>query len=919
MARTIGGAAKQRKSVALINFWRVARVDGETSRKQKRRVRWLRINAILEGANTEPYVHNGSFQEAIRPVLIIAQIFALMPVRGISSKYADDLNFSWLSFRSCYALIVSILFLISSGYMAAFVMQVNFDFDSVETLVFYGSIFAISAAFIQLATKWPAVVLEWQRVESQLPALRTEKERGALAYHIRMIIMIAMGCSLVEHLLSMLSSIYYVNACPVMPNKPIDSYLLINFSMFYHFVEYTTALGILGKVINVLATFAWSFNDIFVMAVSVSLASRFRQLNDYMLSEARLPTSIDYWIQCRINFRNLCKLCNVVDDAISIITLLCFSNNLYFICGKILKSLQKKPSASHTVYFWFSLGYLLIRTLILSLYSASINDESKRPLLIFQHVPRQYWTLELKRFSEEVHMDQVALTGMKFFRLTRGVVISVAGTIVTYELILLQFNKADKLAFACARTMRLLPKFEYKFRRWKKMKKSSLMRKLDVLHASAGKREFLEPSEDYVSRKQTACIENMCTRLRLKSRRQFLYNGTFHEAVGKVLITAQFFAMMPVRGVTAQHPSSLNFSWLHVRTCCCLLFIASTVIDLTLTIYKVLDGDISFNNIKPIIFRGCILLVCVTALNLARKWPELMMHWHEIEQDLPQYQTQRDKGRMAHTIHMVMFVGMMLSLSEHVLSMISAINYSAFCNTTADPIKNFFLLTNDEIFYVLDYSPFLAAWGKLQNVYSTFIWNYMDVFVMIVSIGLASKFRQLNDNLLKFKGLHMPPSFWSERRIQYRNICTLCRRMDNAISLITMVSFSNNLYFICVQLLRSLNEMPSMAHAIYFYFSLIFLIGRTLAVSLYAASVHDESRYSLRYLRCVPKDSWCPETKRFAEEIASDLVALSGMKFFHLTRKLVLSVAGTIVTYELVLIQFHEDQNLWDCDQSGYS
>lgn len=160
-----------------------------------------------------------------------------------------------------------------------------------------------------------------------------------------------------EHLLSMLSSIYYVNACPVLPNQPIESYLVINFSMFFHFVDYSTFLGIGGKIVNVLATFAWSFNDIFVMAVSVSLAARFRQLNDYMLREARSvsykrqdqvqffnetfqPTSVDYWIQCRINFRNLCKLCGVVDDAISIITLLCFSNNLYFICGKILKSLQ---------------------------------------------------------------------------------------------------------------------------------------------------------------------------------------------------------------------------------------------------------------------------------------------------------------------------------------------------------------------------------------------------------------------------------------------------------------------------------------------------------------------------------------------------------------------------------------------------
>lgn len=61
---------------------------------------------------------------------------------------------------------------------------------------------------------------------------------------------------------------------------------------------------------------------------------------------------------------------------------------IYILC-------RKKPSASHTAYFWFSLGYLLARTLILSLYSASINDEAKRPLLIFRLVPRQYWSTEV--------------------------------------------------------------------------------------------------------------------------------------------------------------------------------------------------------------------------------------------------------------------------------------------------------------------------------------------------------------------------------------------------------------------------------------------------------------------------------------------------------------------------------------------
>lgn len=88
--------------------------------------------------------------------------------------------------------------------------------------------------------------------------------------------------------------------------------------------------------------------------------------------------------------------------------------------------------------------------------------------------------------------------------------------------------------------------------------------------------------------------------------------------------------------------------------------------------------------------------------------------------------------------------------------------------------------------------------------------------------------------------------------------------------------------------------MPSFAQAAYFYFSFFFLIGRTLAVSLYSASINDESRKPLRILRCVPKESWCTEVKRFSEDISSDLVALSGMKFFYLTRKLVLSVSSSV-------------------------
>lgn len=107
----------------------------------------------------------------------------------------------------------------------------------------------------------------------------------------------------------------------------------------------------------------------------------------------------------------------------------------------------------HSAYFWFSLIYLIIRTLAVSLYSAEINDESKRPVEVFRAIPRESWCLEvtkndfwhfsallnkqfqIRRFSEEVNFDVVALSGKKFFFLTRSLVLSVAGTIITYELV----------------------------------------------------------------------------------------------------------------------------------------------------------------------------------------------------------------------------------------------------------------------------------------------------------------------------------------------------------------------------------------------------------------------------------------------------------------------------------------------------
>ena len=85
------------------------------------------------------------------------------------------------------------------------------------------------------------------------------------------------------------------------------------------------------------------------------------------------------------------------------------------------------------------------------------------------------------------------------------------------------------------------------------------------------------------------------------------------------------------------------------------------------------------------------------------------------------------------------------------------------------------------------------------------------------------------------------------------------KRFSNSISLCAFLSF---------------RPMTSVPHAIYFWFSLLFLIARTLAVSLYSSRIHDESKKPANVLRAVPNNSWCIEVRRFVEQVVNDTVAL---------------------------------------------
>lgn len=128
--------------------------------------------------------------------------------------------------------------------------------------------------------------------------------------------------------------------------------------------------------------------------------------------------------------------------------LYCFGNSNIIFSYLIVHD-RPLPTFYRMVYFWFSLIFLIIRTFAVSLFAARLNDESKKPIKILPSIPSSSWNTDAKRLFDDVIFNTVALSGLEFFFLTRSLILRMAGTIVTYELVLLQFNQAQNQTQLC--------------------------------------------------------------------------------------------------------------------------------------------------------------------------------------------------------------------------------------------------------------------------------------------------------------------------------------------------------------------------------------------------------------------------------------------------------------------------------------
>lgn len=68
-----------------------------------------------------------------------------------------------------------------------------------------------------------------------------------------------------------------------------------------------------------------------------------------------------------------------------------------------------------------------------------------------------------------------------------------------------------------------------------------------------------------------------------------------------------------------------------------------------------------------------------------------------------------------------------------------------------NPVQELFEIQIPLLFTLTELTWWKAILSKWFNIVVTFAWSFLDLFVMIVSVGLTSQFKQLNADLKRAK------------------------------------------------------------------------------------------------------------------------------------------------------------------------
>jgi gustatory receptor len=274
------------------------------------------------------------------------------------------------------------------------------------------------------------------------------------------------------------------------------------------------------------------------------------------------------------------------------------------------------------------------------------------------------------------------------------------------------------------------------------------------------------------------------------------------------IVAVQIFGMFPYRNMFSPNVSRMTFKWSSARVLYSSLLLVYAIVAALLNTYRqFLGGSIKPSRFDGVVFDASSALYCIFFHSI--DWKAFMVQFGRVESRFfnENYKHAPSSRTLQQRIGVCISMGLAATLLNQVLFYMAqsqkVMYITSECQWTNHNILQDFIV--DHLDHIFDWIPYNHVFGliaEVGNIGITFYWGFADIFIMLVSIGVAFRFQQINNRLDFFKGRIISIDRWNELRLDYVEVCELLKFVDGVLDKLILIATLSNSYLILVQLLN---------------------------------------------------------------------------------------------------------------------
>lgn len=201
------------------------------------------------------------------------------------------------------------------------------------------------------------------------------------------------------------------------------------------------------------------------------------------------------------------------------------------------------------------------------------------------------------------------------------------------------------------------------------------------------------------------------------------------------------------------------------------------------------------------------MLAYINFIRIAKQFQDVIYSWNKVHTDFKTLIiVDVNRRELQKTISVTFYGFVICGVINYWIYMLRTFFVSSMCyeaDQNASIVRIFFEQVLPGFYKVIPYHPAIGFYLMTLDIFSNMTWNLNDIFIIIISFILTRDFKIFNKKL-SLNIHNKSKSFWTIHWNAYKNLCNHVRVVSKLLGASILISFSINLYFICIKLLLSL-------------------------------------------------------------------------------------------------------------------